>query len=677
MILFYIGLISFAFALVGLTLATILTIVQLFRRNHQLLPGVKRLAIGAFTLHSISVVTLLVMLLSQDAQNAYVVSVIHEAMPTILKATALWGGQAGSLLFWSWTVHLVLFIALLRKKHALDAWGFIILALNTLMFSGLSFFAENPFRRVWLLQDGGFAEALFAPNATASLYGELSGFGLNPLLRHPGMVIHPPILYLGFALFLPPFAVAISKLLRGEGLDALLEKTRGWVLATWIFLTAGIALGSWWAYEVLGWGGYWAWDPVETASLLPWLTSTALLHSLFIEKHKRSFKRFNFALVLITWLMTLFAIFVTRTGLISSVHAFGESQISQPLGYFMLLSFLVSLYAFLTQWRELDSGWTFKSFFTRDALILYTNILLLGLMVICLYGLVYPMLSGVFSKTAVTFDRSFFDRTTTPLFMLLVVLTAICPVLGWSLKAFKARNQWLWTVLVFPLVLTILTFIFVTKKAIVLVLLFIIPLGIAVLIYQSVLDWKGCKSFWGQRARIGAWLVHAGLLLIALGVVGMAHFSDRIQGLMIPGDKMPLGNYTVEFIELRQDASNPEYTRVSAHLKLYEGERFIKELNPAQDIYHERNQWISIPSKRSTLRGDQYTRLLEYNASMGTATIQLIDNGLVNFLWIGSILMILGGALALSKPSTVLQMDKPYHGDEVEEEAVSEESNAA
>lgn len=654
MFFFSIGLFSFALAVLGLLITLVITVLQIIRGNHVLLPLVRGISISSFLLHGLSVLALLALQLTHDTQNAYVVSVIHDAMPTLLKATALWGGQAGSLLFWSWTVHLVLIIALLRKKFVLDAWSFVVLACNTLMFVALSFFAENPFKRVWLLQDGSISEALFAPEATARLYGELNGMGLNPLLRHPGMVIHPPILYLGFALFLPPFAVAISKLLRGEGLDALLEKTHGWLLTAWIFLTAGIALGSWWAYEVLGWGGYWAWDPVETASLLPWLSSTALLHGLFIEKHKASFKRFNFALVLITWLMTFFAIFVTRTGLISSVHAFGESQISHPLGYFMLFTLLISLYAFLTQWRELDSGWSFKSFFTRDALILYTNLLLLALVLICLYGLLYPMLSDVFGKTSITFDRSFFDRTTTPLFVLLVFLTAICPVLGWSLKAFKTRNKWLWTVLVMPVILTGLAFFFVTKKVIALVLFFIIPLGIAVLIYQSVVDWKGWKVFWGQRKRIGAWLVHAGLLLIALGVLGMAHFSDRIQGLMIPGDKMPLGKYAVEYVELQQDVANPEYTHVSARLKLYEGERFIKELNPGQDIYHERNQWISIPSKRSTLRGDQYTRLLEYNANLGTATVQLIDNALVNFLWIGSILMLLGAVLALSKsPTTV------------------------
>ena len=658
MFFFYSGLISFALALLCLLAGIGITLSQLFRQKHTIPVSVKTLSLSAFVLHSLAVLSLLILQLTQDYTNAYVVSVIHEAMPKVLQMTAIWGGQAGSLLIWSWIVNLVLFIALMRKKQALDAWAYLVLAINTVFFAGLSFFVENPFKRVWLLPSDELAEALFAPAKGAHLYGWLDGFGLNPLLRHPGMVIHPPILYLGFALFLPPFALAVSKLIRGEELGDLLVKTRAWLLGAWLFLTAGIALGSWWAYEVLGWGGYWAWDPVETASLLPWLTSTALLHSLFIEKHKQVFRRFNFALALLSWLMTLFAIFITRTGLISSVHAFGESQISAPLGYFMLATLLISIWGMIKRWKDLGSGWAFKSFFTRDSLILYSNILLLGLLVICLYGLLFPMLSEGFGGTAITFDRSFFDRTTTPLFILLVFLMAVCPIIGWSLSAFKKPSKWLWLVLVLPLIGVLATAVFLSKKAIVLAVIFIILLGIVVLVVQSLVDWRDWKRFWHQRARYAAWLVHAGILFIALGVLGMAHFTDRIQGLMIPGDRMPLGQYSVEFLELKQDDSHPEYLRVNAQLKLYKGERFIKELNPGQDVYYERNQWISNPSKHATIRGDHYTLLLEYNAKMGTATIQLIENGMVNFLWLGSIFLVLGGVLALSKPATALNEDE-------------------
>jgi len=241
-----------------------------------------------------------------------------------------------------------------------------------------------------MTESGDILEGVFSPAAGATVYGGISGFGLNPLLRHWGMVIHPPILYLGFALFLIPFCVAISHLIRGESDEGLLGETRLWLLSGWILLTAGIALGSWWSYDVLGWGGYWAWDPVETASLLPWLTSTGLLHSLLLQKQRKIFKRFNFVLILLTYILVIFSILITRAGLLNSVHAFGESKISLPLTLLTLTLFVVSVALLAWRWRLLHSGWELTSLVTRDAAFLYTNVILISLTIVCFYGLAYP-----------------------------------------------------------------------------------------------------------------------------------------------------------------------------------------------------------------------------------------------------------------------------------------------
>jgi len=247
--MFYLGLISFAASMLAMLVALILTIFQLFKRRTILTSSIITLASVSFGLHTLSVLTLMAMQVLQDYSISYVVSVVNSVMPTILKMTAIWGGQAGSLFFWGWTLNLVLFISLHVRRQIQDGWSFLFTALNLLFFGAISLFAENPFSRVWLLESGDILEGVFSPAAGASVYGGISGFGLNPLLRHWGMVIHPPILYLGFALFLVPFSVAVSYLIRGESGEGLLGETRLWLLFAWVLLTAGIVLGSWWSYD--------------------------------------------------------------------------------------------------------------------------------------------------------------------------------------------------------------------------------------------------------------------------------------------------------------------------------------------------------------------------------------------------------------------------------------------
>ena len=274
--MFFAGLIPSYLALLAFTVAVVLTLLAILRKQTALPMLASHLAKSAFILQTIGVISLIVMLVLEDYTNYYVASVVNPAMPGILKVTALWGGQAGSLFFWSWLVSLIVFIALSSKRKLIDAWSFLVLAANVIFFLGLSLFGDNPFVRIWALSDGSLVSSLFAPEAGAVVHKLSIGMGLNPLLRHPGMIIHPPMLYVGYALFFVPFAVAISTLIQKRNDDQLIHDTRTWVVLGWVFLTGGIVLGSWWSYDVLGWGGYWAWDPVETASLLPWLTATAL-----------------------------------------------------------------------------------------------------------------------------------------------------------------------------------------------------------------------------------------------------------------------------------------------------------------------------------------------------------------------------------------------------------------
>lgn len=657
--MFYLGLGSFVLAAGLMLVCLAFTAWQLSRKQHQISTTVRFLTNLGFALHTLSVLVLLFMQVTQDYSNAYVVGVINPAMPTYLKLTALWGGQAGSLFFWSWIINLCLVLALNRRHILRDNWGYLFALVNLIFFSGISMFLENPFSRVWQLSDASLTDSLFMPAAGAKVYSGLIGRGLNPLLRHWGMIIHPPLLYIGFGAFLLPFAETLSHLVvKGDG-DDLIAALRPWLLVAWIFLTAGITLGSWWSYDVLGWGGYWAWDPVETSSLIPWLVSTGLLHSMFLQQKKDIFKRINVILILSSYLLIIFSILMTRAGLISSVHAFGESSISVPLTAFLLVFLAISLALTIWRWKKMDSGWEFQSWFSRDSLFLYTLVLLLAIALVCLWGLLYPLASRAFSGVEITLDRGFYDRAVTPLLVLLALLMAVCPLVGWSVASLQKLGKRALIPFVAALVATAAAWLWLSKSWVALLSIFIVALGLMVLVVTTIRDLRKVENplgtFWKMRSRYGAFLVHSGILVIMLGIVGVEGLSQSIQGTLVPGDKMPLGEFGVEFIELTENYDSPEYLSVRAQIDLWRGDEIVARLTPGQDVYESRSQYVSIPGKRSTLAGDFYTILLDYNAAMGFVSIQASINPLVNFMWIGSLFLCLGAAFSLSSPIVLEQ----------------------
>lgn len=662
--MFYFGLITLSLAFLAALAAIITTLVHLAHHEHELSPLAETLAKVSFAAHTLSVLSLVMLQLLEDYSIAYVDEVISTSMPAILKMTALWGGQAGSLFFWSWVINLVIFIALVNRHHLLDGWGFLTAGVTLTFFSGLCLLIENPFSRVWLLGSDRLIASPFSPMPGATLYTGLTGSGLNPLLRHAGMVIHPPILYLGMALFLIPFSVGLSQLFRGEFEEGLFEQTRTWLLSAWVLLTAGIVIGSWWSYDVLGWGGYWAWDPVETASFLPWLSGTALFHSLILQRDRKIFRRFNLMLVLLTFLLVIFSVFTTRSGVISSVHAFGESSISTPLLAFTVVLSGVSLVLLILRWKKLASGWELDSFFNREALILYADILLLAILLVCLYGLLFPLISNAITGGSLTLGKAFFNRTTAPLFIALVVLMGICPLVGWTAASLKKLGRRMIFPLGVALVALILCYLSGITRFSSLLGIFIAALGLATNLALTYRDahavglGKFFKLAWKQRARYGAYLVHTGILLIALGITGMETMTARIEGTMLPGERMPLRNFEFEFVGISASYENPEYLSVIVDGILYRDGVKVAQLHPGQHIYMEREQSMTIPAAYSTLRGDLYSLLIGYDVSVPYATIQLSDNPLVNFLWIGGGALVLGGILATSFQTPHLRDDE-------------------
>jgi cytochrome c-type biogenesis protein CcmF len=328
------------------------------RRNlYKFVESARLALLLTFPLLSLTVISLIALLVNQNYEVQYVYNVTSSTMPLYLKITALWGGQAGSLVFWAWLMSAFGSAVTLRRwDRDLDLlpWVIVVTSVTLAFFLFMVIAFENPFIRFWTSTTGRELVTMFAP-AGSQLIHPFDGRGLNPLLRHPGMVIHPPMLYLGFVSFVIPYAFGFAALITGRKDDRWIRLTRRWTLVAWMFLSIGLILGSRWAYDVLGWGGYWAWDPVENAAFMPWLSGTAFLHSVMIQEKRGLFKRWNMILVILTYSLVIFGTFLTRSGVLSSVHAFAQSAIGPMFFMFIGVSFIISLALLIKRWDELKS----------------------------------------------------------------------------------------------------------------------------------------------------------------------------------------------------------------------------------------------------------------------------------------------------------------------------------
>jgi len=311
-----------------------------------------------FPLTTISSISLVNLLVSGNFEFEFVYSVTSRSMPLYLRITSFWGGQAGSLLFWSWLLAAFMTAVTLRnwdRDRELLPWVIVISLITLTFFLLLVIFFENPFNRLWRMPNGQILAALFQPQG-ALLFYPANGQGLNPLLRHPGMIIHPPMLYLGFVSFVIPYAFGMAALITNRSDDHWIRVTRRWTLVAWLFLSLGLVLGARWAYDVLGWGGYWGWDPVEIAAFMPWLTGTAFLHSVIIQEKRGMLKRWNMVLIVLTYSLVIFGTFLTRSGVLSSVHAFARSAIGPLFFVFIGFSFTFSLALLLHRWDSIEQS---------------------------------------------------------------------------------------------------------------------------------------------------------------------------------------------------------------------------------------------------------------------------------------------------------------------------------
>jgi cytochrome c-type biogenesis protein CcmF len=619
---------------------------------------------------------LIYLLVNNHYEVQFVYQVTSRSMPAYLKVTAWWGGQAGSLLFWSWLMSAFTSLVTLRKwdrDREFLPWVIVVACITMAFFIGMNVFLENPFANFWqdvygqIVNDasGQPVASVLAPMAGATPFAPADGRGLNPLLRHPGMVIHPPMLYLGFVSFVIPYAFAMAALITGRTDDRWIRLTRRWTLWAWLFLSFGLVLGGRWAYDVLGWGGYWGWDAVEVAAFNPWLIGTAFLHSVMIQEKRGMFKQWNMILIILTYCTVIYGTFVTRSGLLSSVHSFAQSAIGPLFLGYVGLTFIGSFALLIYRWDTLKSENQMTSLLSREALFLLNNLLFLALFVICFWGMNYSWISELLTGQTATMGPPFYERAVTPLFATLMLLMGVAPLSAWGHATVKTLGRAIWKPVVGALIVTAVLFATYTQKIGALIGFFLVALVIFVTIYEY---WRGAHArqksqgenfflaFWRltfrNPRRYGGYFVHISMMLMAIGILGIELFQVETQGTLEQGETLSVGNYQLTYKEIAQWDDLPSgvnYRR--AVVDVYEEGKYLGQLAPRIDYYYESQQNMTIPGQRATMRDDLYVLLVDWEpATAAGATFKVYVNPLVNWLWIGSLLFAFGILIAAAIP---------------------------
>jgi cytochrome c-type biogenesis protein CcmF len=600
--------------------------------------------------------------LNNDFSNAYVLHHSNRALPTAYKLAALWSGQEGSLLFWSWLLACYGFV--LRLRHQVDrrlvAMTSTILAGVQVFFLILTNFVANPF---------GIMDRVAA-----------DGNGLNPLLQYPEMVIHPPMLYLGYVGFSVPFAFALAALILRYPGEKWIHITRRWTMVTWILLTCGITLGAHWAYAVLGWGGYWGWDPVENASFFPWLTGTAFLHSVMMQEKRGMMKVWNVWLIFITFMLTILGTMLTRGGAVSSVHAFAQSAIGAWFYWFLGIVAVVCVTFFVKNYDHLATENHLESVVSRESSFLFNNLVLLSVMFFILCGTLFPILSEWVQGHKINVGPPYFNFLARLIGPFLIFLTAVGPLLAWGSTSFASiRRNFTWPTIASLAVGAALVVLnmrpwagsvdvrswmgsvtkaeFFSWMTVVLSTLVMATVASEFLRGGRVLKEKLNTNLGGamyhlmrrNMRRYGGYVAHVGFAVAMIGVAGLAFNQDKEQEIGF-GDTLQIGQYTLVGQDSTQD-DNANYRSEAAILEVHTGGKdgpLLTRLNPEVRLYKASGgQPDHKVAVRHALLEDLYVIYAGSNPDNGHPIIKAFVNPLVSWVWIGMMILVFGTGLAL------------------------------
>jgi cytochrome c-type biogenesis protein CcmF len=607
----------------------------------------RRAGIATFALVFLAAVVLVTSAFQDDFSIAYIYHHSNRDLPAPYKFATLWSGQEGSLLFWS--LLLAAYGLVLRLRHKTDtrlfAYASAIIAAVQIFFLLLLNFAAHPF---------------------ALLTGTLpaDGAGLNPLLQYPEMVIHPPMLYLGYVGFTVPFAFALGALIMRYPGEKWIRITRRWTMVTWGFLTCGVFLGAHWAYSVLGWGGYWGWDPVENASLMPWLTGTAFLHSVMMQEKRGMLKMWNMWLIFATFWLAILGTFLTRSGIISSVHAFAQSSIGDWFKWFLLLTLATFAFFFFKNKAHLRSEHKLESLISRESSFLFNNLLLLLACFTVLWGTWFPLISEYVQGNKVTVGPPFYNKVAIPVALLLLLLTAVGPLLAWRKTSLESlKRNFMWPALG-GLAIGVLMIVFGVRPwndiAYFYALMAAMMSTLVALTVTSEFIRGGrvisrhtgqnllasmVHLFHRNTRRYGGYIVHFGVAVVIIGILGTPFNQDR-EKEMGYGDKMTIGPYTLVCESYTQD-DNPNYSNEWAIINVFKGDKQITTMYPERRFYKASQQPQTLPRIRSTIKEDLYLTYEGLNETTGRPIIKAHLNPLVMWIWVGVLIMICGTLLGL------------------------------
>ncbi len=632
------------------------------RARPELVESARRAMLLSWPLISVAALAIITLLVSGRYDVAYVAKVTSNSMPAYLKITALWGGQEGSLVFWSWLMAAFASAAGLRRwdrDRELLPWVIVVTMVTLAFFLSLVVFVENPFARLWIGADGSQVTAFLQPAGARPLI-LTDGQGLNPLLRHPGMVIHPPMLYLGFVSFVIPYAFAMAALVTRRSDDRWIRVTRRWALVAWLFLSLGLLLGGRWAYDVLGWGGYWGWDPVEIAAFMPWLCGTAFLHSVMVQEKKGMLKHWNMLLIILTYALVIFGTFLTRSGVLSSVHAFAQSAIGPMFFAFIGITTLVSLRLLLNRWDELRGENHLGSVISRESLFLLNNFLFVIILAVCFLGVIFPLVSELFTGQTVTVGPEWYERITGPLFAGLLLLMGVAPLSAYGSSSWRVLGRQIIWPAAASVTVPIAMFASGVRSGAALLGYWLAALVALVTLYEF---WRGSlarrrrhgeslplalvRMAARNRRRYGGYVIHLGVVLMAFGILGIEIFQSETQGTLARGQQLTIGHYVMVYDGLTQFTASDGRQISRAEVSVFKDGRSVGLLHPRQDYYAVQGQSMTIPAVRSTLEDDFYVLLVSWEPVAQTgATFKIYHNPLVNFVWLGGGVFILGTLVA-------------------------------
>jgi cytochrome c-type biogenesis protein CcmF len=475
------------------------------------------------------------------------------------------------------------------------------------------------------------------------------------------MIGHPPTTYLGFTGFVIPYAFAMAALITRKGHeDGWIRATRRWTLLAWMFLTVGLVLGGRWAYDVLGWGGFWGWDPVENAMLMPWLTGTAFLHSVMITEKRGMLKVWNMILIILTYALSLFGTFITRTGVIGSVHAFAKSALGPAFFLFIGLTFLGSMALLFRRLPDLRTEHELEGVVSRETAFLLQNLLFLAITFAVFWGTVFPMISELFTGTKITVGPPYFKQVTGPLFFALLVLMGLTPLLAWRRHGLRAFARIVAPLLAASLVLTAGWAYLHRLHPAAWAGLWLVSFAAVSVVAEFG---KGMRArmearhetpvvalmrlVGRQRQRYGGYIVHLGVLMIALAFVGDTYFKQETQGTLGVGEELAVGGFRLVFEDLRGYAGTDGRDIVEARTSLYRGERFLATLRPRRDFFVVQEQPVTVPGVYTTAAEDVYVLLVGWeDVGLQATTFKVYLNPFINWAWVGGVIIVLGVLLS-------------------------------